>query len=248
VENESQRSDNDFPSTHWSTVAAAGRSESSPGHAAMERLVDRYRWPLLKHLRWRFQVSGDQAEDWLHSFIEKRVLKKAILSQADQQKGRFRTFLLTALDRFVQDELRFSTRMSRVPEGGLVSMEVVDTEGRIPEAEPKDDPFDHAWAQAVLAEAMERLREFYRAKNRADLWGVFETGFVEPILNETVAPSMEELARRLGYASARQASNGLITAKRMFKQMLGVVIAEYAQGQGAVVEEIRELRERLGTK
>jgi DNA-directed RNA polymerase specialized sigma24 family protein len=244
METEHQRG-GDFPSTHWSTVVSARQMDSTSGQAALGRFIDRYRRPLLVHLRWRFQAFDDQAEDWLHSFVEKRILKKEILRQADQNRGRFRAFLLTALDHFVLDELRHSTRISRDPEGGLMSLDELDADAKIPEATSDDDPFDHAWAQAVLAETTTRLREYYHSKGRADIWGVFQAGLLEPILGEEAAPTWDELAQRFGYVSARQASNGLITAKRMFKQILGVVIAEYAPGQGAVVEEVRELNARL---
>jgi DNA-directed RNA polymerase specialized sigma24 family protein len=248
VENPVRQEDRDagvFPSTHWSTVTAAGWTGSLAGQSALGRVIERYRRPLLLHLCWRFQASTDQAEDWLHSFVEKRILKKEILRQAEQQRGRFRTFLLTALDHFVRDELRHATRISRVPSGGLISLDDLEADPSPCQASSQGDPFDCAWMQTVLAEALDRLREFYLCKGRHDLWGVFTSGLVEPMLSETPAPSMEILAERCGFSSARQASNGLTTAKRMFKQILGAIIAEYARDQGAVAEEIKELGERL---
>jgi hypothetical protein len=234
-----------FPSTHWSTVCVAGGAQLEARLEALERLLERYRGPLIAHLRWRFHAEDDQAEDWLHGFVEKRILEKELLLRADREKGRFRTFLLTALDHFVQDDLRRRTRSTRSPQGGLVSLEELETQSMAVPGPDPGDPFEPLWIRTVLAQTTERLRSFYLTKGRSDLWGLFEAGLLEPILDDTEAPSLDEMARRFHFRSARQASNGLITAKRMFRRILALVVAEYVADSSLVSEEIRELVDKL---
>ncbi len=54
-------------------------------------------------------------------------------------------------------------------------------------------------------------------------------------------PGDEEIARRHGFESARQASNAIITAKRQFGKILRDVVARYAENDADVDAELREL-------
>ena len=228
-----------FPSTQWTGVRLAGQPGEAEAQAALNGLLEAYRKPLLAHLRWRFIATEDQAEDWFHGFVAKKVLEKQLLPSARQERGRFRTFLLNALDNFVTDEIRREHRASRRPPGGFVSAEGVEEVPAASAAMP--DPADVAWARTVLHQAITRLRDYYAAKGRADLWGVFNDGFAQPILNETEPPNMGELARRFEFRSASQASNGLGTAKQRFKHCMESVVAEYAEDPQTIEAELRDL-------
>jgi DNA-directed RNA polymerase specialized sigma24 family protein len=234
-----------FPSTHWSTVADAGWADSESRRSALEKVLARYRGPLIAHLRWRFASDETQAEDWVHGFVEKRILEKELLRLADQAKGKFRTFLLTALDHYVQDELRRMGRTVRHPPHGIVSMEDAEAQSAQIAAPDQEDPFECAWTRTILAESAERLQEFYNTKGRPEFWMLFESGILEPILYETDPPDLEELASKFNFESARQVSNCLITTKRMFRSILAMVVAEYVSNQELVAEEIRQLMDRL---
>jgi len=206
----------------------------------LNELLQKYQTPLLTHLRWRFGAAAEQAEDWFQSFVEKKVLEKHLLASARRERGRFRTFLLNALDNFVADELRREHRALRRPPGGFVP-----GDGRVEglPAVPATlaDPSDVAWARAVLAQAMTRLREYYAAKGRPELWQVFHEGFARPILDEVEPPGMAELAQRFGFPSARHASNRLLTAKQQFKRCMELVVGEYMEGAQAIEAELRDL-------
>jgi RNA polymerase sigma-70 factor (ECF subfamily) len=229
-----------FPVTHWSAILAAGRPEDVAGAEALNRLLELYQHPLLAHLHWKFDCTDEQAEDWLQSFVERKVLGRTLLRNARKDRGRFRTFLLNALDNFVIDELRVKARQRRRPEGGFVSVE------RLTDAEqgttgPASDPFDVAWARRVLSQAVDRMKGHYESRGRVDLWGVFAEGCLTPILDDVAAPSMADLASRFGFQSAAQASNALVTTKRMFRQTIESVVAEYASNGEETDEEIRYL-------
>lgn len=237
-----------FPSTHWPSLLLAGQHPQTSGREAFDQLLQTYRAPLLAHLQWCFHVPREQAEDWLHGFIEKKILEKQLLESASQERGRFRTFLLNALDNFVHDELHRQNRIKRKPEGGWISLDQVPGLEKTGMIELHVDPFDILWAKTVVQQAVQHMQEYYRAKRRPDLWGLFYDGFVRPTLEESQPPSMADLARRFGFTTPVQASNGLITAKRMFKRRLESVVAEYAQDKDNLDQEIAELITTLASQ
>jgi DNA-directed RNA polymerase specialized sigma24 family protein len=229
-----------FPSTHWTSIFFVGKADGSAAQAALDGLLQKYQAPLLAHLQWRFRSSEHQAEDWFQGFVARKVLEKDLLGSARRERGRFRTFLLNALDNYVADEIRRENQAIRKPPGGFVTADEI-TETLPSTSEGASDPADVIWARAVIQQAAKRLHDYYQVRQRADLWGIFEEGFMGPILNETKPPGMAELAGRLGFDSADQASNALITAKRKFKRFLESGVAEYVEDREAVEGELREL-------
>jgi tRNA A-37 threonylcarbamoyl transferase component Bud32 len=96
-----------FHTTHWSlVVSAAGGSRQ-----ALEDLCAAYWQPLYGHVR-RMGYDVADAQDLTQSFFA-RLLEKPLLGFADRGRGRFRTFLLTALHRFVINEWKRDRRDKR---------------------------------------------------------------------------------------------------------------------------------------
>ena len=91
-----------FLTTRWSVVLAAGGSESTRAGDALEALCRAYWYPLYAFVR-RLGHSPHDAEDLVQAFFA-RCLEKNYLSAADRAKGRFRSFLLIALKRFLANE------------------------------------------------------------------------------------------------------------------------------------------------
>src|SRR5262245_30199104 len=91
-----------FQPTHWSVVLAA-RQEASPRAAdALAQLCRAYWYPLYAHARRRGHAHH-AAEDLTQEFFA-RLLAKQWLKQVAPEKGRFRTFLLVALDNFLAND------------------------------------------------------------------------------------------------------------------------------------------------
>lgn len=106
--------------------------------------------------------------------------------------------------------------------------------------------FDVEWARAVIDQAVRRLEENCRRNERKDLWGVFQDAFLVPTLEGNDPPSMAQLAKTYGFVDASQASNRLVTAKRMFRRMLETLVSEYLDEGQAFEDEIRDLINILG--
>lgn len=143
-----------FETTRWSVVLRA-RGEATDARAALETLCRTYRPPVLAYVR-RNVHAQDNAEDLVQAFFT-RFLEHGWHASADPDRGRFRSFLLVALKRFL---INANAEASALKRGGGFRFEALDEEitsaassGNTPEQE-----FDRAWAKAVLGAAYARLR------------------------------------------------------------------------------------------
>jgi RNA polymerase sigma-70 factor (ECF subfamily) len=224
--------------TQWSLVKRAG-CDGEAASEALGALLNRYLPALRSHLVIRQQLEPERADDLLQAFLTDKVLEERIMAKADQARGRFRTFLLTALDRFVIDENRYQTAGKR---GGAEPDR--DLEDALDVACPGDRPdraFDLAWARQILADAELRMRDECRRSGREDIWGVFEARVLRPALDGTAPVAYDILARQYCFRSPAEASNVMITSKRAFVRHLRAVVAEYAGDEAETEAEIHDL-------
>ena len=92
-----------FATTHWTVVPlTAGRSETTHASAALERLCQTYWYPLYGYVR-RCGHSPEDGQDLTQAFFA-RLLERQWIGRADREKGKFRSFLLSALKHFLADE------------------------------------------------------------------------------------------------------------------------------------------------
>lgn len=231
-----------FPTTRWSLVSAAGDGSPRVRKEALGALLANYLPPLRHYLVRRMRVPADRADDLLQSFVSEKVLREELVPRAERSRGRFRSFLLGALNQFVAGHARHAGRKKR----RLFREVPLDT---LPEpADGAADPgeaFDVAWARGVLDLALARTRAECDASGRADLWAVFEARVLGPTLGGRAPAPYEELAASLSLAAAADVYPLLVTAKRMYARNLRAVVAEYAGGPSAVEGEIAELRAAL---
>jgi len=223
----------------WTAVEAAG-CDCEAGRVALEGLVKVYSRPLLNHLTAKFQASEEDAEDWLQDFLIDKIVIGNFLRKAERGRGKFRTFLLNALDNFVIDKLRHDKRQVRRPEGGWVDLE----DEELPEEQPCGDREAEDWALATIEQTVSRMRDECEREGHATRWAVFKERILDPMLEDASPTPYEELVKRLNFKSPADASNVLITGKRMFKRTLQEVVGEYAGDQASV--EIKDLRRILG--
>jgi DNA-directed RNA polymerase specialized sigma24 family protein len=229
-----------FPSTHWSLVGRAGDADSPVKREALATLLLRYMPAMKVYLMRKRRLADDAADDLLQGFVGEKVLDGPFVAAADRRRGRFRSFLLTSLDHFLIDQVRRNRA-----DGSTGSDHGADTED--PAAPGAPDPFDVAWARQVINEALCRTEEECRAAGRADVWGMFEQRVVGPTLQDRPAPPYEQLVATFGFTSPTQASNCLVTAKRMFARALRAVVTEYAGEDGNVEEELGDLMKILSS-
>jgi len=224
-------------------VALAGKDADQSSREALGQLLARYMPALRAHLVYSKRLAPDRADDVIQDFVAKKILERDLIAQAKCDLGKFRTFLLKALNRFLFNQIRDRGAKKRAAAEGSEALgeraELVSSDFEASHA------FDVAWARSVLAEAVERMRDHCQATGRMDVWGVFELRILAPILEGAEPADYRELVKRFGLRSPSQASNVLMTAKRTYERVLRSVVAEYAEDAQEIDQEIGELREIL---
>lgn len=232
---------NEFPLTRWSLVDRAAEKGSDEGFTALGELLERYRPALKAHLVFVKRIPPYLADDYVQSFITGKFLEGDLVSRADKQKGRFRTFLLTSFDRFIASEIRKAQAQKRSPgEGNLAHLD--DVEPFLSEEASQEKAYDKTWAHQVILAAVERTQAELTGSDRAAYWSMFDIRVVQPILNGIAPPPYEELVGQLGFDSPSKASNALLTAKRIFARKLQEVVGEYVETEDEIDDELRELQ------
>jgi RNA polymerase sigma-70 factor (ECF subfamily) len=239
--NESNYITGRLPTTQWTFVELAAR-DAAPGRPTLGQLLLRYLPPMKMHLVRKKSISTEKADDLLQAFVEKRILERDLLAKADRTRGsRFRSFLLTALDNFVINELE-SERAKRRG-AGRHSEDIDDHPDGVVYA-PQADEFDAAWGRQVIHEALGRMHSQCMTGGHQDYWELFEGRVLAPI-NGDPPVEYQQIVCKFGYASPAQASNALVNAKRMFQRILREVIGEYSGGTEDIDAELDELMAAL---
>src|SRR5262245_18159087 len=161
-----------FATTHWSVVLEAGESHSPKASDALARLCQTYWYPLYAYVRRKGHDVHD-AQDLTQEFFA-RLLARNYLNVADRNKGKFRSFLLGALEHFLAREWTKARAQKRGGGKAVFSLDEMDAENRYL-LEPADQLtadkiFDRRWATTLLDQAMTRLREECAASGKADLF------------------------------------------------------------------------------
>lgn len=234
-------SPHELPSTHWSLVQEAGHEIGDIQRRALGRVLSQYLHPMAWHVRAKFGVDLHQSEDLVQGFIVHKVLEGELIQSASQAKGRFRTLLLTALDRYAIDQYRNAE--SR--EGSGERRPLGEAAEASSSASDPADFFDILWARQVLVDAVAQMQDHCISNARPDLWEVFQGRVLAATLEGGAVVPYAELAARLGWATPAQGSNVLVTANRMFARVLRATVGRYELAPEDVEREIDSLHEIL---
>ena len=162
-----------FTATHWTMVLAAGRDEGSGQAQALEELCRAYWYPLYAYVRRR-GFKPEDAQDLTQEFFA-RLLEKQFLSAVDPARGKFRSFLLAAMEHLLAKEWRRSNALKRGGGKPLMSLDAQEAETRYL-LEPRDELtpekiFERRWAITLLERTMARLRAECLAADKGQLFG-----------------------------------------------------------------------------
>ncbi len=231
-----------FIATRWTVVVSARDTGSPEAGAALDSLCQAYWYPLYAYARRLGQAPHD-AQDLTQGFFA-RLLEMRWLEGADRDKGRFRSFLLTAFKRFLANEWDRARRLKR---GGDVTHLPLDTalaESRYAtEAAvklPADRLFERRWALTLLGQTMARLRGEFEAAGRA---AEFEQ-LKQFLTADKSTIAYADVARGLGSSegAARVAVHRL---RRRFREVFREQVAHTVAAAEDVDEELRHLLSAL---
>lgn len=177
-----------FPTTHWSTVLAAGSAAPADAQKALECLCAAYWYPLYSFIR-RQGHSHHAAEDLAQEFLA-RLLANDAIAEARPERGRFRTFLLSALRNFLINEWQRNRTTKRggaqpVSAGQFKAAEENFTRETVDPGLSPEQAFERNWALCVIDQALAVLRAEYAVNGREALFdaivpGIWGGGAPEP--------------------------------------------------------------------
>jgi RNA polymerase sigma factor (sigma-70 family) len=183
-----------FPTTHWSLLAKATLAGETEARAAIETLYRAYWSPIRQFILSR-GYSPVEADDLAQAFLM-HLMERSVFRKADQAKGRFRSFLLGALVRFLGDERDHKQARKR---GGRIPHESFDDQHEelsLPVVSAEETfRFDRAWALTVLRASLTRVRNEYAQAGQEQTF-LEVRSFLPGRVSDP--PSYQETAARLG--------------------------------------------------
>ena len=227
-----------FVTTHWSVVLAAGHTSAAGAQEALERLCRAYWYPLYAYVR-RKGHSPEEAQDLTQDFFA-RFLEKKYFKLADPARGRFRTFLLTALKHFLANEWKKAQRQKRGSGEVAISLDAEMAEQRYA-AEPAEDAtpetiYERRWAATLLESVLDLLKNEWAAADKGwqfedlkgSLWGGSNVASYADIAarHGTTETAIKLVAHRL---------------RQRYRELLRAQIAHTVASPAEIDEELRHL-------
>jgi len=232
-----------FVTTRWTMVLRAARADTTRARAALEDLCQAYWYPLYAYARRR-GYSPHDAEDLTQGFFA-RILKLNSLAEVGRERGKFRAFMLAAMNHFISDEWDRTSAQKRAAQR-TISLDAEMAENRY-RSEPADkltpeSLFERRWAVTLLENVVKHLRSEYEASGQGALF--MELRFA--ITGDKNTIPYAELASRLGLKEEALR----VTVHRLrqrYRLALREEIAQTVADESEVVEEMNCLCRILST-
>lgn len=226
-----------FATTRWSVILQARQPETARG--ALETICSAYRGPVLTYLHRQGFAKAD-AEDLTQEFFA-GLLERRWDTRAEPARGRFRSFLLTALQHFVIDTRAKADALKR---GG--GQRRVVAEGAVdliaaPESESPEQAFDRAWARTVLERCHARLEAEARLAGKQALYERLRVYIAEP--------SESADYRRLGEELGMRPNTIAVSVHRLrarLRELVREELTETIQTEADLHAELHDLRAAFG--
>jgi RNA polymerase sigma-70 factor (ECF subfamily) len=232
-----------FHTTRWSLIFAAA-GDASSGADARADFCRMYWYPVYAFIRRR-GYPHEQAEDLAQGFFS-ILLEKNYLGAADRERGRFRSFLRSAVAHYLSHERERERAAKRG--GGVRHVSVdagADEERYVAEVEGGETPeklFDRRWALTVLDAALAALRAEYEGRGKRREFDVLYPSLVGDLDGVPRA----ELAAELGMSEGALRVT-LHRFRRRFQAALRSVVAATVEDDAAIDDEIRHLMQSISS-
>jgi RNA polymerase sigma-70 factor (ECF subfamily) len=238
----SQVKRSEFQTTSWTLVLAAASVPTAHARDALASLCQTYWHPVYAFIR-RNGYDRDQAQDLTQGFFA-LLLEKNYLLEADRERGRFRSFLLTSVKHFLANEWDRAHALKRGGSQVPVSIDRVEAElWYAPAAMDRETPeslFERRWALSLLEHVTTRLRAEYAAAGRASHFDAL----YRFLSRETDGVPYDTVAAQLGL-SAGAARMTVHRMRRRYRDLVREEIAETVSEPNQTDDEIRFLLSKL---
>ena len=230
-----------FLTTHWSLIEDI-QSRKDKNKALMGLLLKRYWKPVYCYLR-RKGYDNEQAKDLTQGFFCEVVLNRNLVRRADQCKGRFRSFLLHALNQHLINVQNAECARKKIPTEKLLPLEIIDP-AEVPQALSNLSPenaYNYAWLSALLDRILSEVEVKCRQDGMETHWNIFYDRVVQGILEDVDPPSLSEICKKYGIEDEKTASNMNITVRRRFQSALKQYVRSTVTSKTQVAGELEEI-------
>jgi len=231
-----------FDTTHWSVVLRAGEDRSPQSAEALERLCRTY-WPPLYAFIRRRGYNDEDAKDLTQKFFS-RLLERRDLGGVDPRKGKFRTFLLTALTHFLANERDYAQAAKRGGGKKIISLDEAKTEEfyapELASSLTPDRLFDARWALTVLEIALARLREEMSGNGKATQFDALRVYLTD----EPAEGRYAETAARL-QTTTRAVAVAVHRLRQRYRELVRAEVGQTVATPLDLEQEMRHLFEAL---
>ena len=231
-----------FLTTQWSYIDGI-RAGQDKDKVLIGHLLGRYWKPVYCYLR-RKGYDNERAKDLTQGFFHEVVLGRGLIEKADKSKGRFRSFLLIALNRYLINVKYEESAQRRIPRDKLVPLDMVDLPElpyKVEQSSPEES-FNYAWISSLLEQVLEQVEITCQQEGKTVYWEVFHDRILQPITEGNEQPSLKEICDKYGIKDDAKASNMIVTVKRCFQTVLRKHLRDSVVSDEQIRGELKELR------
>lgn len=232
-----------FQTTHWTAVLAAATPDTGRNGVAFAELYLAY-WPPLYAYARRRGFSPAEAEDIIQDFFT-RLVSKDSLAGLQRDGGRFRSFLLGALNNFLANEWDRAQAQKRGAGQRLLSLNAEEGEAcfalEAPEAETPESLFEKRWAFTLLEHVTNQLRDEYESASKRELFDHLR-GCLQ---GDRSGPAYATVAAQCGMSEGA-VKVAVHRMRHRYGELLRENIARTVSGPAEVDEELRYLISVVG--
>jgi RNA polymerase sigma-70 factor (ECF subfamily) len=223
-----------FATTRWSLILDA-RTGPEAGRVALEQICRDYRQPVLSYVKRHGYAPAD-AEDLTQDFFA-RLLEQGWHARADPSRGRFRSYMLSALRHFISDARDSAGAQKRGGGQQHISTDESFATLAAPGSESPEQAFTRHWMKTVIERATRKLEREAASAGKQELYRQLN-GFLGEKPDASVYKALGEKLGMRPNTIAVGVHRMRLRLRELVREELRQTVADSA----SLDEELRELR------
>jgi hypothetical protein len=178
------------------------------------------------------------------------VLKHDLLKLADKHSGRFRTYLLVALDHYLVSEHRKDSAQKRLSQehgAPLLGIDLFEVPDQV-QGSTEEEAFNYAWLSNLLDRTLAEVESECLKNGFTVHWKLFQARILDPLFFNTPPVSISTLCTKYNLSSPGKVSNMIVTVKRRFQAAFHRQLCHSVETESEIKEECDELNRLFSKK